>query len=400
MSKHSKPKYSELGIRTRAVREGTSRSHEGEHSESIFTTSSFVCDSAAQAAARFSGEEPGNLYSRFTNPSVRMFEQRLASMEGGECCVGTSSGMAAINAVMMGLLKSGDHVVCSLNVFGSTILLFKNVMARFGVETSFVSLTDTEAWRAAIQPNTRLLFLETPGNPLTEVGDLVALADIAHQKDALLVVDNCFCSPVLQRPLEFGADIVIHSATKYIDGQGRGLGGAIVGSKELVGGAIYSYARTTGPTMSPFNAWLFLHGLETLTVRMRGHCENAMVIAQWLSQHPSVKKVNYPGLATHPQHALAKKQQSGFGGIVSFEVKGGQDDAWKVIDNTQFISITANLGDVKSTITHPATTTHGRLSEEDRGLAGIARSLVRVSVGLEDVEDLKADLDRGLSQLV
>ncbi len=393
-------KYSELGIRTRAVREGTSRSHEGEHSESIFTTSSFVCDSAAIAAARFSGKEPGNLYSRFTNPSVRMFEQRLASMEGGEYCVGTSSGMAAINAVMMGLLKSGDHVVCSLNVFGSTILLFKNVMARFGVNTSFVSLTDTAAWRAAIQPDTRLLFLETPGNPLTEVGDLVALADIAHQNDALLVVDNCLCSPVLQRPLEFGADIVVHSATKYIDGQGRGLGGAVVGSKELVGGAIYSYIRTTGPTMSPFNAWLFLHGLETLTVRMRGHCDNAMAIAQWLNQHPAVAKVNYPGLASHPQHTLAKKQQSGFGGIVSFEVKGGQDDAWKVIDNTQFISITANLGDVKSTITHPATTTHGRLSEEDRGLAGITRSLVRVSVGLEDVEDLKADLDRGLAQLV
>ncbi|MBN4073638.1 MAG: O-succinylhomoserine sulfhydrylase [Gammaproteobacteria bacterium] len=391
---------SELGIRTRAVRTGTTRSHEGEHSESIFATSSFVCDSAAQAAARFSGEEPGNLYSRFTNPSVRMFEERLASMEGGECCVGTSSGMAAINAVMMGLLKAGDHVVCSRNVFGSTILLFKNIMARFGVEASFVSLTDTQAWENAITSNTRLLFLETPGNPLTEVADLAALADIAHKHDALLVVDNCFCTPVLQRPLELGADIVVHSATKYIDGQGRGLGGAVVGSKKLVGGDIYSYCRTTGPTMSPFNAWIFLHGLETLSVRMRGHCENAMAVARWLYEHPAVVKVNYPGLETHPQHALAKKQQLDFGGIVSFEVKGGQDDAWTVIDNTQFISITANLGDVKSTITHPATTTHGRLTEEDRELAGITRSLVRVSVGLEDVDDIKADLDRGLSKLV
>lgn len=391
---------SELGIRTRAVRTGTTRSHEGEHSESIFATSSFICDSAAQAAARFSGEEPGNLYSRFTNPSVRMFEERLASMEGGECCVGTSSGMAAINAVMMGLLKAGDHVVCSRNVFGSTILLFKNIMARFGVEASFVSLTDTQAWENAITSKTRLLFLETPGNPLTEVADLAALADIAHKHDALLVVDNCFCTPVLQRPLELGADIVVHSATKYIDGQGRGLGGAVVGSKKLVGGDIYSYCRTTGPTMSPFNAWIFLHGLETLSVRMRGHCENAMAVARWLYEHPAVVKVNYPGLETHPQHALAKKQQSDFGGIVSFEVKGGQDDAWTVIDNTQFISITANLGDVKSTITHPATTTHGRLTEEDRELAGITRSLVRVSVGLEDVDDIKADLDRGLSKLV
>ena len=391
---------SELGIRTRAVRTGTTRSHEGEHSESIFATSSFICDSAAQAAARFSGEEPGNLYSRFTNPSVRMFEERLASMEGGECCVGTSSGMAAIKAVMMGLLKAGDHVVCSRNVFGSAILLFKNIMARFGVEASFVSLTDTQAWENAITSNTRLLFLETPGNPLTEVADLAALADIAHKHDALLVVDNCFCTPVLQRPLELGADIVVHSATKYIDGQGRGLGGAVVGSKKLVGGDIYSYCRTTGPTMSPFNAWIFLHGLETLSVRMRGHCENAMAVARWLYEHPAVVKVNYPGLETHPQHALAKKQQSDFGGIVSFEVKGGQDDAWTVIDNTQFISITANLGDVKSTITHPATTTHGRLTEEDRELAGITRSLVRVSVGLEDVDDIKADLDRGLSKLV
>lgn len=391
---------SQWGIRTRAVRAGTSRSHEGEHSESIFTTSSFVCDSAAQAAARFSGEEPGNLYSRFTNPSVRMFEERLASMEGGECCVATSSGMAAINAVMMGLLKAGDHVVCSRNVFGSTILLFKNILARFGVETTFVTLTDLEAWENAVRPNTRLLFLETPGNPLTEVADLAALVDIAHAHDALLVVDNCFCTPVLQRPLEFGADIVVHSATKYIDGQGRGLGGAVVGSRQLVGGDIYNYLRTAGPTMSPFNAWIFLHGLETLSVRMQAHCENALALAQWLAGNPAVTKVNYPGLSAHPQHQLAKQQQSGFGGIVSFEVKGGQEAAWQVIDGTQFISITANLGDVKSTITHPATTTHGRLSEEDRQLAGISRSLVRISVGLEDIEDIKADLSHGLSQLV
>ncbi len=386
-------------IATQAIRAGTARSHEGEHSESIFTTSSFICESAAQAAARFSGQEPGNLYSRFTNPSVRMFEERLAAMEGGEVCVATSSGMAAINATMMGLLSAGDHVVCSMNVFGSTILLFKNILSRFGVEASFVSLTDTNAWEYAIQDNTKLLFLETPGNPLTEVADLTALSAIARRNEVLLVVDNCFCSPVLQRPFDFGVDIVIHSATKYIDGQGRGLGGAVVGSKEVVGGPIYTYLRTAGPTMSPFNAWLFLHGLETLGVRMRGHCENALALATWLDAHPAVKKVNYPGLPTHPQHELAKAQQSGFGGIVSFEVQGGQEDAWKVIDSTQFISITANLGDVKSTITHPATTTHGRLSEEDRQLAGINRSLVRVSVGLEDVEDLKQDLERGLSQI-
>lgn len=390
---------SSLRFRTRAIRAGSRRSPEGEHSESIYATSSFVCDSAAQAAARFSGEEPGNLYSRFTNPSVRMFEERLASLEGGEHCVATSSGMAAIHAVMMGLLRAGDHVICSLNVFGSTVLLLKNIMARFGVETTFVSLTDNLAWEAAVRPQTKLLFIETPGNPLTDIADIEVLADIAHRNNALLVVDNCFCTPVLQRPLELGADIVVHSATKYIDGQGRCLGGAVVGTKQLVGGDIYSYLRTAGPTMSAFNAWVFLHGLETLAVRMRGHCENAQELARWLAQHPAIEKVNYPGLASHPQHALAVKQQSAFGGIISFEVKGGQQAAWQVIDATRFISITANLGDVKTTITHPATTTHGRLTEDDRRLAGISRSLVRVSVGLEDVDDLREDLNRGLSSL-
>jgi len=389
----------DFGFATRAVRAGQERSGEGEQSEPIFTSSSFVFQSAAQAAARFSGEEPGNLYSRFTNPSVRTFESRLAALEGGERCVATASGMAAILATCMGLLKCGDHIVASRSLFGTTVLLFNKILGRFGVETSFVSLTESREWEAAIRPETRLLFLETPANPLTQIGDIALLADIAHRHDCLLVVDNVFCSPALQQPLRLGADIVIHSATKYIDGQGRCIGGAVVGSEELVGGEIYGFLRTAGPSMSPFNAWVFHHGLETLELRMKAHCASARKLAGWLEQQPQVERVYYPGLASHPQHELAARQQSDFGAIVSFDVQGGQEAAWRVIDSTRLLSITANLGDAKSTITHPATTTHGRLTPDERRAAGIKDSLVRVSVGLENLEDIKADLEQGLSRL-
>ncbi len=389
--------WDELGLETLAVRAGQVRSNEGEQSEPIFPTSSFTFGSAAQAAARFSGEEPGNIYSRFTNPTVRTFEQRLAAMEGGESCVGTSSGMAAILATCMGLLKAGEHIVSSRAVFGTTTVLFNNYLAKFGVETSFVSLTDYEGWEQAIRPETRLLFLETPSNPMTEVADIRRLAQLAHANDCLLVVDNCFCTPVLQRPLELGADIVIHSATKYIDGQGRCVGGAVVGPADLVGTDVYGFLRTAGPTMSPFNAWVFLKGLETLSVRMKAHCDNALELARWLEQQPRVKRVHYPGLPSHPQHQLASEQQTGYGGIVAFEVEGGQEAAWNVVDNTRVLSITANLGDAKSTITHPASTTHGRLTPEQKADAGITDGLLRISVGLEDVEDIKRDLARGLS---
>lgn len=387
------------GFATRAVRAGQHRSGEGEQSEPIFTSSSFVFSSAAQAAARFAGTEPGNLYSRFTNPSVRTFEERLASLEGGERCVATASGMAAILATCMGLLKSGDHIVASRSVFGSTVLLFNNILGRFGLETSFVPLTDPAAWESAIRPATRLLFLETPANPLTQIADIAQLADIAHRKGCLLVVDNVFCSPALQQPLSFGADIVVHSATKYIDGQGRCIGGAVVGSEELVGGEIYSFLRTAGPSMSPFNAWVFHHGLETLVLRMEAQSTRALKLAEWLEQQAQVERVYYPGLASHPQHELAIRQQSDFGAIVSFDVRGGREGAWRVIDATRLISITANLGDAKSTITHPATTTHGRLSDDERAEAGIKDSLLRVSVGLEALNDIKADLQRGLDSL-
>ncbi len=389
--------WDEYDFDTRAVRAGQRRGSEGEQGEPIYTTSSFVYESAAQAAARFSGAEPGNVYSRFTNPTVRIFEERLAALEGGDRCVATSSGMSAILATCMGLLQGGDHVVCSRAVFGSTVQLLENQLGRFGVTTTFVPLTDLAAWEAAICPETRLLFVESPSNPLTEVADLRALADLAHRHDALLVVDNCFCTPALQRPLELGADVVIHSATKYLDGQGRCLGGAVVGSNALME-PVYGFLRTTGPTMSPFNAWVFLKGLETLRLRMRAHCENAQALAEWLQGHPAVAHVHYPGLADHPQHDLAAAQQSGFGGIVAFEVKGGREAAWKVVDATRLLSITANLGDTKSTITHPATTTHGRLSAEQRAAAGIGEGLLRVSAGLESVEDLKADLARGLEE--
>ena len=393
----SRDDWDDLGFDTLAVRAGQVRTSEGEQSEPIFPTSSFTFESAAQAAARFGGTEPGNIYSRFTNPTVRTFEQRLAALEGGESCVATSSGMAAILATCMGLLKAGDHIVSSRAIFGTTTVLFNNFMGKFGVEISYVNQTDYAAWAQAIRPNTRFLFLETPSNPLTEVADIPRLAELAHAHGSLLVVDNCFCTPALQQPLKLGADVVIHSATKYIDGQGRAMGGAVVGNAELVGNQVYSFLRSAGPTMSTFNAWIFLKGLETLKLRMRAHCENALALAQWLEQQQGVARVHYPGLASHPQHELASSQQTGFGGILSFELEGGQPQAWKVIDGTRVMSITANLGDTKTTITHPATTTHGRLTPEQRQQAGISDGLVRISVGLEDIEDLKADLARGLS---
>ncbi|BES71599.1 O-succinylhomoserine sulfhydrylase [Marinobacter nanhaiticus D15-8W] len=387
-----------VSVDTLAVRAGQIRTEQLEHSDAIFPTSSFVYGSAAQAAARFGGDEPGNIYSRFTNPTVQAFEARIAAMEGGERAVATASGMAAILSTCMALLQSGDHVVCSRGVFGTTNVLFQKYLARFGVETTFVGLTDLDGWAAAIRPETRMLFLETPSNPLCEVADLEALAELSHRNDALFVVDNCFCTPVLQRPFELGADIVIHSATKYLDGQGRCVGGVVVGSDKLME-EVYGFLRSAGPTLSPFNAWVFLKGLETLPIRMRAHCANALELARWLEQHPSVGKVFYAGLETHPQHELAARQQKGFGGVVSFQVKGEREAAWRVIDATQIISITANLGDVKTTITHPATTTHGRLSPEDKERAGITENLIRVSVGLEDIDDLKADLSRGLDAL-
>jgi len=385
------------GFDTRAVRAGQHRTNEGENSEPIFLTSSYVFKSAAEAAARFSGAEPGNIYSRFTNPTVRAFEERLATLEGGEKCVATASGMVAILSTCLALLKSGDHIVSSRNIFGASVLLFNNYLAKFGIETSYVSLTDYAAWEKAIKPNTKLLFLETPSNPLTEIADIARLAKIAHAKGCLLVVDNVFCTPVLQQPLKLGADIVIHSATKYLDGQGRCVGGAVIGNKELVGEKVYGFMRTCGPSLSPFNAWVFLKGLETLSLRVKAHSANALELARWLEKQKRVKRVYYPGLVSHPQHELAKKQQSGFGGIVSFEVDGGKDAAWKLIDSTRVISITANLGDTKSTITHPATTTHGRLTPEQRAEAGISDGLIRISVGLEDIGDLKTDLTQGLS---
>ncbi len=386
----------EFHFDTLAIRTGHQRTAEGEHGEPIFPTSSFVFNSAAEAAARFSGEQPGNIYARFTNPTVSTFEQRLAALEGGESCVATASGMAAIMAVCLGLLQSGDHIVSSRSIFGTTTILFERYMGKFGVSTTFVDLTDLSVWEQAIQKNTKLFFLETPSNPLTEVADISALADLAHAHGCLLVVDNCFCTPALQQPLKFGADIIIHSATKYLDGQGRIVGGAVVGDKEKVGTDIFGVLRTTGPTMSAFNAWIALKGLETLSLRMKAHSSNAFQLAQMLDQHPSVEKVFYAGLSSHPQHELAKLQQKDFGGIVSFRVKGGQQEAWKLIDQTQFLSITANLGDTKTTITHPASTTHGRLTDEQKATAGITDNLIRIAVGLEDIDDIIKDVSRGL----
>ncbi len=391
--------WGEYAPATRAVRAGQVRTAECEHAEPIFATSSFCFNSASEAAESFSGQRRRNIYSRFTNPTVRTFQERLAALEGGEACIATASGMSAILATCMTLLQSGDHIVSSTGVFGATTSLFNNYMAKMGIPTTWVSPTDLAEWRAAIRPETRLLYLETPTNPLTEVTDIAAVAQIAREQGAWLVVDNCFCTPILQRPFDLGADLVIHSATKYLDGQGRCVGGAVVGDAETVGEQVYAFLRTAGPTMSPFNAWVFLKGLETLGIRMQAHCTNADALARWLVEHPAVERVHYPGLVDHPQHELAKRQQSGFGGVVSFEVTGGQQAAWRVIDSTRMLSITANLGDVKTTITHPASTTHGRLTPEQREAAGIGEGLVRVAAGLEDAGDVQADLARGLDAL-
>lgn len=383
---------------TLAVRAGQRRTPEGEHGEAMFLTSSYVFRTAADAAARFAGEVPGNVYSRYTNPTVRTFEERIAALEGAEQAVATASGMSAILAIAMSLCSSGDHVLVSRSVFGSTISLFEKYLKRFGIEVDYPALSDLDAWKAAIKPNTRLLFVESPSNPLAELVDIRALAEIAHAKGALLVVDNCFCTPALQQPLKLGADIVMHSATKYIDGQGRTMGGVVAGRaehmKEVVG-----FLRTAGPTLSPFNAWVMIKGLETLRVRMQAHCASALEIARWLEHQPGVERVYYAGLESHPQHELAKRQQSGFGAVVSFEAKGGKEAAWRFIDATRMISITTNLGDTKTTIAHPATTSHGRLSPQERANAGIRDSLIRLAIGLEDIADLKADLERGLAAL-
>lgn len=395
MSKFNPDKYD---MQTRSIRAGQSRTQENENSEPLFLTSSFVFDDAADAAARFCGDKPGNIYSRFTNPTVRMFEERLAALEGGERCIGTSSGMSAILTTCMALLKSGDHIVSAKNIFGTTVALFNKILGKFNVSTSYVPLSDYDAWASAIRPETKMLFLETPSNPLTEIADIQRLADLAHENNCLLVVDNCFCTPALQLPLQFGADYVIHSATKYLDGQGRCIGGAIIGPAKQMEEDILMFLRTAGPSMSPFNAWVFLKGLETLNIRMQAHCRNAQLVAEWLSTRKGVKRVYYPGLPSHPQYELAQRQQSGGGGMVSFDVDGGRDRAWKLIDSINLFSITANLGDVKSTITHPATTTHHRLTPEERQEVGITDSLIRLSVGHESVNDLIRDLDTALGQ--
>lgn len=381
---------------TLAVRGGISRTHEGEHSEPIFATSSYVFDNAAQAAQRFAGDAPGNVYSRYTNPTVRTFEQRLAALEGAEAGVATASGMAAILSTCMALLKAGDHVVCSRDVFGTTVNLFTKYLGKFGVEVTFVPLLDIAGWRSAVRPNTAMLFLETPSNPLCEVADLAAMSQLAKESNSLLVVDNCFCTPALQLPLTLGADIVVHSATKYLDGQGRCVGGAVLGRAELMA-EVLTFLRTCGPTMSAFNAWVFLKGLETLRLRMQAHSRSALELAQWLQLQPAVKKVYYAGLEDHPGHELAAKQQSAYGGVLSFLVKGGREQAWQFIDGTRLMSLTANLGDAKTTIVHPATTTHGRLTPEQREQAGIDDALIRIAVGLESVDDLKTDAQRGFS---
>lgn len=381
---------------TLAIRSGIERSQFGEHSEAMYLTSSFVFDSAAQAAARFSGAEEGNVYARFSNPTVSAMQTRLAALEGAEACVATASGMSATLSLAMAVLQTGDHIVASTGLFGATQQLFGNILSKFGIATSFVPATDLNAYREAIRPRTKLFFVETPSNPLTEVVDIAGVAAIAHEAGALLAVDNCFCSPALQRPLEFGADVVVHSATKYLDGQGRVLGGAVAGNK-VVTDEVFKFLRTAGPSLSPFNAWVILKGLETLRIRMDAQSAAALELARWLEAQPGVARVYYPGLSSHPQHALAMRQQKSGGAIVSFDVEGGREAAWRVIDSTRLLSITANLGDTKTTITHPATTTHGRISPEARAAAGIGESLLRIAVGLESVEDLKADLARGLA---
>ncbi|MBU3657802.1 MAG: O-succinylhomoserine sulfhydrylase [Rhodocyclaceae bacterium] len=396
MSNNTKKQLpSGLATETLAVRAGMDRTHHREHSEAMYLTSSFVFENAAQAAVMFSGEEEGNVYARFTNPSVTLFEERLAALEGAEACIATASGMAAITAMIMANLSAGDHIIASKSLFGSTIQLLGTILPRFGIETSFVSLTDPAEWAAAIRPNTRLLFCETPSNPLTEIGDIAALAAIAMRHEVLLAVDNCFCTPVLQKPMDLGADIVVHSATKYLDGQGRVLGGAVCANKAIVE-KIFVFLRTTGPTLSAFNAWVLGKGLETLAIRMRAQSAAALELAQWLEAHPAVERVYYPGLPSHPQYALAQRQQSGGGAIVSFEVKGGKDAAWRVVDSCQLLSITANLGDTRTTLTHPASTTHGRITPEARAAAGIKDNLLRMAVGLESVIDIRNDLSLGL----
>ena len=388
---------SDFEFDTLAVRAGQVRSQFGEHGEAMYLTSSFVFDNAAQAAARFSGEVPGMVYARFTNPTVNMLQERLAALEGGQRCVATASGMSAILATIMALLQAGDHIVSSRSVFGATQQLFANIIGKFSVTTTLVEATNLDAYRAALTPRTRLIFIETPSNPLTEIVDIAGLAQIAREAGVLLVVDNCFCTPALQKPFELGADIVIHSATKYLDGQGRVLGGAVIGSNETME-EVFKYLRTAGPTLSPFNAWVILKGLETLRIRMEAQSAATLELARWLEAQPQVSRVFYPGLESHPQHALALRQQRLGGAIVSFEVSGGREAAWRVVDSTRVISITANLGDTKSTITHPATTTHGRITPEARAASGITEGLLRVAVGLESIEDIKADLARGLAR--
>jgi len=383
---------------TRAIRAGVKRTPEGEHSEPIFTTSSFVFDSAEDAAAKFIGQDGANVYSRYTNPTVRMLEQRLAALERAEAAVATASGMAAILSVCMAFLQAGDRVVCSRDVFGSTIGLFQNYMSKFGVDVCFVPLTDVDAWEREVKPGTKLVFCESPSNPLCEVADLEKLAAVTHRVGAKLVVDNCFCTPALQTPLTLGADIIIHSATKYLDGQGRVLGGAVVGSAEDMA-AVTAFVRTCGPAMSPFNAWVVLKGLETLFLRMEAHSSNAHKLAEWLLSQPQVLGVHYSGLPDHQGHALACRQQSHFGGVLSFELEGGRDAAWRFINRTELMSLTANLGDVKTTLVHPATTTHGRLSEQQRNEAGITEGLIRIAVGLEHIDDLRKDCERGFAAL-
>ena len=383
-------------LETLAVRAGIERSQFGEHSEALYLTSSFVFKDAAEAARRFSGEEEGMVYARFTNPTVKAMQTRLAALEGAEACIATATGMAAILSTCMALMQAGDHVVVSQGVFGATQQLFGNILSRFGIHASFVKATDLEAYRAAMGPKTKLVFIETPSNPLTEVVDIAGVAAVAHAGGALLVVDNCFCSPALQRPLALGADLVIHSATKYLDGQGRVLGGAVVGSKALVD-EVLKFVRTAGPSISPFNAWVILKGLETLKLRMFAQSEAALQLARWLEAQPQVARVYYPGLPSHPQHELAMRQQAAGGAIVSFEVKGGREQAWTVVDSTRMLSITANLGDTKTTITHPASTTHGRITAEARQASGITEGLLRIAVGLESVGDIQSDLARGLA---
>ncbi|MBL8395225.1 MAG: O-succinylhomoserine sulfhydrylase [Candidatus Accumulibacter sp.] len=388
----------DYSIETLAVRAGQERSQFNEHSEALYLTSSFVFTSAAQAAARFSGEEEGNVYSRFTNPTVAAFQDRLAALEGAEACIATASGMSAILSLIMALCSAGDHIVASNGLFGATQQLLGTILPRFGIQTSFVSQTDVAAWQAAMRPETRLFFLETPSNPLTEIADIPALARLARARGVLLAVDNCFCTPILQRPLDLGADLVVHSATKFLDGQGRVLGGAVAGPRRLTD-EVFRFLRTAGPTLSAFNAWVLLKGLETLQIRIETQSSRALQLARWLEEHSRVARVHYPGLPSHPQFDLARRQQHSGGAIVSFTVKGGRPEAWKVIDSCRLLSITANLGDTKTTLTHPASTTHGRITPEQRAAAGIGEDLLRIAVGLEAVTDLQNDLERGLSSI-